>query len=753
METGKLLGKRKTTASYVILFVFVVSTIAFVPARILPRISSASSQPLPPRPIGSIANRLSVTANSYADYSTNLLNSSTSTVTFDFNSTVYAVVLFTNSTMSAGYSGSWPAPASFVAYYIENASAITFKADLSQYYFAIFLLNTSSAFFSMTVDGNALQVSKVLGVSQLVSSGPDNSLQMSDGLVVNPLTCSEEGYTPVGSKWIDATGPAPTCGSGTQLQSLQVLVVTPQSLPAGLSLIANASSAYSPSVNFALPNSQTLLFVFAGGETGNYPFANSTLMVNGIPYAFNSSALAQGFFGPSQALTAAFEMIDAQAGFYNATVTSSGEGATVLTVIGVPENYLVSFNSTQGTTIPSITMPADSLNLYAASGVAGEVINSTGTVISYGNTSSGGYEGVEGYTYSNTVNVGTINTGPGSGANNVGLTVVGISSNTQSVSTTGTSSTTFSSTRSSTYANLSETQIQYNAEIPQYVFAGATFNYTLTEDPGQQSSIRFVINKVSTSTGTFQMTDTETNVPNVGTGSETGDYQFFNPPAALGVSPSYIRALNSGIYPASGLGVPFGFTEPPVSILNGVSVTTPAGTFVTDQVNLRGPGAGAGIITSATLWIDSHTGLLIKYTEYSSINGLVQSSLSYQLESTNALSHSSSSSLLLPVAGIVSVVAVISGVLLAMRRRGKKKMLTPETSGGDNSHAPSAVVPSAEVTSSVEKEKLQENKSQKNQQTSTTSPPASKPQVAACSSCGSPLLPGDTFCGKCGRRV
>lgn len=167
----------------------------------------------------------------YGIFTQNLTRTSTSSVTFAFASPTDALVLFTPQPVNGGSAGSWFPPSTYYAYYFSGQTSSTFRVDLSQYYFILFAVGSSSS-VGISIDATPLRVTVTQQFNNCAidpSACPAvRNLLLSDGLGIAATTCSTMGTTAASASSIQLTGPAPTCEGigGTQISELQASVVT-----------------------------------------------------------------------------------------------------------------------------------------------------------------------------------------------------------------------------------------------------------------------------------------------------------------------------------------------------------------------------------------------------------------------------------------------------------------------------------------------------------------------------------------------
>jgi hypothetical protein len=204
-------------------------------------------------------------------------------------------------------------------------------------------------------------------------------------------------------------------------------------------------------------------------------------------------------------------------------------------------------------------------------------------------------------------------------------------------------------------------------ETPAWAFNGSYAEYKATgsySGTSVSATVKFMINDVDLDAQTCTMSMSYSDLgASVGTINQSAS--FAQPPFFI-ASPTALSSLNNGEVPSTYTGG---------KIDQGVSVSVPAGTFITDKIT----------ISEASEWIDSKSGLIVKIS--GSIPGDstfgLGSSAQMELTSTNIPSSGGSSlfgannPIGYFVLAAVIIGALIVGILLYRIRKTKPTTITP----------------------------------------------------------------------------
>jgi hypothetical protein len=228
---------------------------------------------------------------------------------------------------------------------------------------------------------------------------------------------------------------------------------------------------------------------------------------------------------------------------------------------------------------------------------------------------------------------------------------------------------------------------------PAYVFNGATMTFNIDyPNTNYDGTLTYTISNVDETAKTYILTwSYGGNLANYYTGSSSS--VSFTDSLPLAVSSTVLETLNNG--QATGLFAGY-------SLIKGVSVTEPAGTFTTIQLSSSG----------TSYWVDQTSGIIVKETT---------ASYTVDLQSTNI---PTSAFPTLTVVVIVVVIVIVCVVLFILFKKGIFKKMNAGIKAN----------PSANNT--------------------PPPPPTTSSEARYCSNCGTPNIEQNAkFCKKCGKEL
>ncbi len=216
---------------------------------------------------------------------------------------------------------------------------------------------------------------------------------------------------------------------------------------------------------------------------------------------------------------------------------------------------------------------------------------------------------------------------------------------------------------------LASSSLVSGAAAPAYAFDGAYAVYQmsftlsgLTGSLAYSGQVRYQISDVNAQQQTFLISVTfYGNLSEFYQNGTSTTATFSNPTGFPALNSSYIGMLNAGRLPPN--------TPSNVTDTTGVSMTVPAGKFVTDEVNF-----GEGNVE----WFDQKTGMLVKEVGFLGPG----EPLSFELVSTNVISRAPSYTPYEYLAALVAAAAVITALVAWIGSRRGSSTRTGEARAG-----------------------------------------------------------------------